>query len=116
MDMKQANLSFHYAERVKSNIFLASGALDGLERAREQEGGREVAVGVFSALRGEINIAKRFLPPREMDLIEEKIVEAEGQIMLQDYEKARLRLSEALSQVTTLCGRYIVVLMEGDLI
>ena len=118
MEIKQANLCFHFSERLKSGFFLLEGALDKLSGLKGEglEGGKEVVRGVFAALRGEVSFAKRYLPSAEMASVEARLTEAEGLIELHVYEEARLKLAEALSQVTTLSGRYMSQLLEQGLI
>jgi hypothetical protein len=118
MEIKQANLSFHFSERLKSNFFLLEGALDRLSglKGERLKGGREVLRGSFAALRREVNFAKQYLPSAEMASVETKLTEAEGLIELHVYEEARLKLAEALSQVTTLSGRYMSQLLEQGLV
>jgi len=59
MDKKQANLAFHHSEKLKSNLFLLSAAIDILTtlKAEKLEGGKEVTKGIINALRNELNMA-----------------------------------------------------------
>lgn len=118
MDKKQANLGFHHSERLKSNLFLVSGALDRLTmlEAERLEGGKEVAKGMFDALRNELNMARRYFAPAEINSIERELFEVGAEIKLHDYAKAREHLAKTFSHVTTLCDRYIRVLIGEDLI
>lgn len=118
MDRKQANLGFHHSERLKSNLFLVSAALDRLTmlKAEKLEGGKEVNKGVLDALRTELNMARRYIEPRQANAIERELFEVEAEIEIQDYAKARERLGQTFSYVTTLSNKYIKVLMDEDLI
>lgn len=117
MDKKQANLAFHHSERLKSNLFLVSGALDRLAtlEAERLEGGKEVS-RVFEALRTELNIARRYIEPKEINAIEGELFKAEGEIEIQDYAKAREHLARIFSQVTTVSNKYIGLLLDEGLI
>ena len=118
MDRKQANLCFHHSERLKSNLFLVSGALDRLAtlKAERLEGGKEVSKGVLDALRNELNMARRYFPPEEIDSIERELSGVEAEMELHDYTKAREHLGKTFSRVTTLSDRYIRILIDEDLI
>lgn len=116
--MRQENLGFHYAERLKSNFMLLARGLDRLSQLKGEElkGGKEVLKGVFDGLRIELNIARGFVPAEELGSAEMKVIEAEGNVELGDYEKARMNLAEGISQATTLAAKYIDVLKEKGLI
>jgi uncharacterized coiled-coil DUF342 family protein len=118
MDKKQANLAFHHSERLKSNLFLVSAALDRLAtlKAERFEGGKEVAKGVFEALRTELNMTSRYIEPAKTNAIERELLGVEAEIETQDYTKARERLAQTFSQVTTVSNEYVKVLMDEDLI
>ena len=118
MDKKQANLCFHHSERLKSNLFLVSGALDRLTtlKAERLEGGKEIIKGVLDVLRNELNMARRYFPPEAIDSIEGELSGVEAEMELHDYAKAREHLGKTFSHVTTLSDRYIRVLIDEDLI
>ena len=118
MDRKQANLAFHHSERLKSNLFLVSAALDRLAtlKAERLEGGKEVTKGVFEALRTELNMASRYIEPAKTNAIKGELLGVEAEIETQDYTKARERLAQTFSQVTTVSSKYIKLLTDEDLI
>lgn len=118
MDRKQANLAFHHSEKLKSNLFLISAALDRLAtlKAERLEGGQEVSKGVLDALRTELSMARRYIEPAETNMIEKELFGVEAEIKIHDYTKARKHLAQALSSVTTLSNKYIKLLMDEDLI
>ncbi len=118
MDRKQANLAFQHSERLKSNLFLVSGALDRLTtlEAERLEGGKEVSKGVLDALRAELNMARRYIEPAKMNAIERELSGVEAEIETHDYAKAREHLAQTFSHVTTLSNEYIKILMEEGLI
>lgn len=118
MDKKRANLGFHHSERLKSNLFLVSSALDRLTtlKAEGLEGGKEVIKGVFDALRNELNMARRYFAPEEINSIERELSGVEAEIELHDYPKAREHLGKTFSRVTTLSDRCIRVLIDENLV
>jgi len=118
MDKKQANLAFHHSERLKSNLFLVSAALDRLTmlKAERLEGGKEVIKGILAALRTELNMAGRYIGPAKTNAIEGELFGVEAEIETQDYTKARERLAQTFSLVTTVSNDNIKLLMDEDLI
>jgi hypothetical protein len=118
MDKKQANLAFHHSEKLKSNLFLVSAALDILTTLKTErlEGGKEVIKGVLGALRTELNMASRYIEPARIEAIERELSGVEAEIETQDYTKARERLAQTFSKVTTVSNKHIKLLMDEDLI
>jgi hypothetical protein len=118
MDKKQANLAFHHSERLKSNLFLVSAALDRLATLKGErvDGGKEVTKAVLQALRTELNMASRYIGPANINAIETELLAVEAEIESQDYTKARERLAQTFSRVTTVSNEHIQLLMDEDLI
>jgi len=116
--IKTVNRSFHYSERVKSNVLMAMKALDRIAKLKgiELEGGIEAMRGIFEGLGTELGIARSHLESKEFSLAVAKVMEAEGHTSLHEFEKAKASLSEALSHITTLSGRYLASLEEKNLI
>jgi hypothetical protein len=118
MDRKQTNLAFHHSEKLKSNLFLVSAAIDILTtlKAEKLEGGKEVTKGVINALRNELNMASRYIEPTKAKAIEDELVAVEAEIETQDYARAREHLAQTFSKVTTVSNKHIKILMDEGLI
>jgi hypothetical protein len=121
MNKKQANLSFHYSEKLKSNLFLISGLLERLENLKGErlEGGKEVAEGLLDAFKKELGIAEKFLPCDEVssiEKIEKEFVNLEEYIEFHYYSQAWESLGKVISYVTTISNKHIGILIEEDLI
>ena len=118
MDIKGANIGFHHSERLKSNFLLVAQALDSLSGLHSQEldGAKSVLMALFAGLLTEIRIAEGQIPSAELAQSELKVVEAEENVELGDYDKAREKLGEGLSQITTLSQGYIEPLLAADLL
>ena len=97
---------------------MVSAALDRLTtlKAEKLEGGNEVTRGVLDALRTELNMASRYIEPAKTNAIERELSGVEAEIENQDYTKARERLAQTFSKVTTASNKHIKLLMDEDLI
>lgn len=118
MNTRKAILTYMYAERIKSELIIASGllaTLDGLE-GNERLGAEKMMVSFLEALAGEIRIAQHV--ERSMNFIgaERKIMEAMGKIKRSERSEINLCISEALSLVTTCSSGAMKVLMSRQLI
>jgi len=118
MNTRKAILTYMYAERIKSELIIASSllaAMNGLE-GNERLGAEKMLVSFLEALAGEIRIAQHV--ERSMNFIgaERKIMEAMGKIKLQERFEINQCISEALSLVTTCSSGAMKVLMSQQLI
>lgn len=118
MNIKEANIGFHHSERLKSNFLLVAQTFDSLSGLRSQEldGAKNILKVLFTGLITEIRIAEGQTPSEELAQSELKVAEAAENVELGDYDKAREKLSEGLSQVTTLSQQYIELLLAADLL
>lgn len=118
MERREANLAFHHAERLKSNIFLLTAALSSIAglKGDQLEGAKEVTRGIFAALNTELRLAKGYLSVAEVEPIEQKLAEAQGNLELNEHQQALQSLAEAVSRVTTASARYCDELEREGLI
>jgi len=118
MDTRKAILTYMYAERIKSELIIASNLLIKMDHLEGNERlGAEKMMGSFlESLAGEIRIAQHV--ERSMNFIgaERKIMEAMGKITLQDKLEVNKCISEALSLITTCSAGAMQVLMSQQLI
>ncbi len=118
MNTRKAILTYMYAERIKSELIIASGLLatmDGLE-GDERVGAEKIMGSFLEALAGEIRIAQHV--ERSMNFIgaERKVIEALGKIRLHEKLEVNQCISEALSLITTCSAGAMKVLMSQQLI
>jgi hypothetical protein len=118
MNTRKAILTYQYAERIKSELIIASGLfskMDSLE-GDERLGAEKMMVSFLEALTGEIRIAQHV--ERSMNFIgaERKIMEAIGKIGINEKSGINQCISEALSLVTTCSSGAMKVLMSRQLI
>ncbi len=118
MDIREANVGFHHAERLKSNFLLVAQALDSLSglRGQELDGARGVLKALFAGLLTEIRIAEAQTASGELAHAELMVVQAEESLELGNHDEAGERLGEGLAQVTTLSQQYIEPLLAADLL
>jgi len=118
MNKKQANLAFHHSEKLKSNLFLLSAAIDILTalKAEKLEGGKQITKGIINALRNELNMANRYIESTEAKAIDDELSVIEAEIDTQSYARAREHLAQTFSKVTTISNMHIKTLMDEDLI
>lgn len=118
MNTRKAILTYQYAERIKSELIIASNLLttmDGLER-NERLGAEKMMLSFLEALTGELRIAQHVEKSMNFIGAEKKIMEAIGKIKLQKSSEINLCISEALSLVTTCSAGAMKVLMSRQLI
>jgi hypothetical protein len=103
MDLKTAVKSYQFAERTKSELIICSQlvtALAGFPDA-EKKGARRMLIMVLESVRAEVQFAFHGTEQSEfrkaIDLVSEAISLTESE----QYGAATLRLSEAISMVTT---------------
>ena len=118
MNTRKAIFIYMYAERIKSELIMASNLLatmDGLE-GDERLGAEKMIASFLEALTGEIRIAQHV--ERSMNFIgaERKITEAIGKIRLYERSGINQCISEALSLVTICSSGAMKILMSQQLI
>ena len=103
MDVKDAVISFQYAERIKSGLIIASELVDEVAAMdyEERKGARKLLIHFMNALLGEIRIAynaSKLNFFKEAGLIFEEVIE---NIRSEKYEEALRSISYAVSSATT---------------
>lgn len=118
MNTRKAILLYMYAERIKSELIIASNLLATMEalEGNERLGAEKMMVSFLEALTGEIRIGQHI--ERTMNFIgaERKILEAIGKIGLHERSEVNQCISEALSLITTCSAGAMKVLMNRQLI
>ncbi len=118
MNTRKAIFTYMYAERIKSELIIASGLLATMDSLKGDErlGAEKIMVSFFEGLSGETRIAQHF--ERSMNFIgaERKIMEAMGKIKHQKIAETNQCISEALSLITTCSAGAMKFLMSRQLI
>ena len=103
MDVRDAVISFQYAERIKSGLIIASKLVDEVAVMDDEErrGARKLLIHFLNALLGEIRIAYNASQLnffKEAGLILEEGIES---VRSEKYEEALRSISHAISSATT---------------
>lgn len=118
MNTRKAILTYMYAERIKSELIIASNLLStmGCLDDNGRMGAEKMMESFLEALAGEIRIAQHV--ERSMNFIgaERKIMEAIEKVKLHEISGINQCISEALSLITTCSAGAMKVLMSQRLI
>ena len=118
MDNRKAIIILQYAERIKSELIIASGlleniaALDGPERL----GAEKMMKAYLDAVAGEIRIAQHHEKSMNFIGAERKVLEATGKMEALGRNETHRCISEALSLITTSSQRAMEYLVAQKLL
>ena len=115
MGIKEDILAFHFSERAKSELIIASKLLYALRDFKDQafEGAKKLYLLFLDSVLTEVGFGFPFADLREA---EERIREAMGFVELGEFEKAGESFSSALSSITTRSELAMRSLMEKGLL
>ncbi len=115
---KKALVIFHYAEKIKSNLIIATNMLEFLETLSDAEivGGEKLMIAYFNALIREVNIAANASESQNFRKVGEKLEEAIERVRQHNYGSAIKPVSEAISLTTTDGSRAAEILKNKGLI
>ncbi|MDH5419344.1 MAG: hypothetical protein OEX06_03335, partial [Candidatus Bathyarchaeota archaeon] len=117
-DTRKAIICFQYVERIKSELIIAVKLLEKLNELNGDElaGAKKMMLSFLDALAGEITIAHGVLGLRNFEEARDKILDAAGKILSQDYLEATNNISKAISSVTTSGSRAMQMLKEKNIL
>jgi hypothetical protein len=101
--LRNAVVCFQYAERIKSELIIATKLLERLETLKdsELEGAKKLMLSFLGALESEVEIAGSVSGQKSFEQVGAKVWEATERIRTSEYEEAFRCLSEAISATTT---------------
>lgn len=101
--LRDAVVCFQYAERIKSELIIATKLLEQLETLKdsELEGAKKLMLSFLSAMESEIKMARSVSGEKNFEQVAAKAWEATERIRANEYEEAFRCLSEAISATTT---------------
>lgn len=117
-EVKRAFLAFHYAEKIKTNLIMASTLLEFLGGLADAEvtGAEKLLMAFLNALIVEVNIAANASQIEGFRDIALKLNEAIEQTRKHNYAAAERLISEAISKATTHGSGAAQTLKDKDLI
>ena len=118
METRTAILIFQFAERIKSELIIASVLLEKMItlEGKERDGGEKMMTSFLEALIGEIRIAQGVEKSTNFLGAERKMMQAVEMIKRREYSGINPCISKALSLITTSCHQAMNVLMDRHLI
>ena len=101
--LRDAIVCFQYAERIKSELIIATKLLEQLETLKdsELEGAKKLMLSFLGALESEIKMARSVSGQKNFEQVATKIWEATERTRVNEYEEAFRCISEAISATTT---------------
>jgi len=106
-DFKEVIICFHFVEKIKSELIIASSLLEKIKELRGDElaGAKKLMSSFLKALMGEIRIAHNILGLQKFKDASIQMEAAAGNVRLHEYSEAIKCISRAISFITT-SGQY----------
>jgi flagellin-specific chaperone FliS len=117
-EVKKALITFNYAEKIKTNLIMASSLLEVMGELKEAEaaGAERLLAAYFNALILEVNIAANASKIEGFRDIAQKLQEAVENLKKHNYAGIQRLVSEAISTATTHGSWAAQLLKEKSLI
>jgi len=114
--LRDAVVCFQYAERIKSELIIATKLLEQLETLKdsELEGAKKLMLSFFGALESEIKMARSVSGQKNFEQVAAKVLEATERTRANEYEEAFRCISEAISATTTSGQSALKLLKDND--
>ena len=115
---KEAILIFHLADRLKSELLIASSLLNTVLQLKEaeQEGGRKVLLEYFRALDREVALSQSMIKDPEMVRVQTVMTGLVGMVNAGPLHEVQNHLTWVISNMTTHAQRAMQFLMEKKLL
>jgi hypothetical protein len=115
---KEAILIFHLADRVKSELLIASSLLNIVLQLKgaEQEGGRKVLLAYFRALDREVALGQSMISDPEMVRVKTVMTGLVGMVNAGPLHEVQNHLTWVISNMTTHAQRAMQYLMDQKLL
>ncbi len=106
-ELRKAFISFQYAERLKSELILASKLVDEVEGMSDEDrlGAEKLLLSFLNALLGEVKIARNVTGVMLFEEVSARVEEAMEKVRLRRYDEALREVAQAISFATTCCQR-----------
>lgn len=115
---KEAILIFHLADRVKSELLIASSLLNTVLQLKEaeQEGGRKVLLEYFRALDREIALSQSMIKDPEMVRVQTVMTGLVGMVNAGPLHEVQNHLTWVISNMTTHAQRAMQFLIDKKML
>ncbi len=115
---REAILIFHLADRVKSELLIASSLLNAVLQLKdaEQEVGRRVLLEYFRALEREVALGQSIIKDPEMVRVQTVMTGLVGMVNAGPLHEVQSHLTWVISNMTTHAHRAMKYLMEQNLL
>jgi hypothetical protein len=115
---REAILLFHFADRLKSELLIASKLLTSLLqlKGQEQEGGKRLFLDYFRALEGEMSLGIALINDQDMIRVRTVLAGLTGMIDSNMFNEVQEHLTWIISTMTTYAQRAMEFLMKGKLL
>jgi hypothetical protein len=115
---KEAILVFHFADRLKSELIIASRLLNIVLQMKdgEQEAGRKVLLEYFRALDGEVALGQAMIDDPEMVRVKTVMTGLVGMVDAGPLHEVQNHLTWVISNMTTYAQRAMQFLLDQKLL
>jgi hypothetical protein len=115
---REAILLFHFADRLKSELLIASKLLTSLLqlKGQEQEGGKRLFLDYFRALEGEMGLGIALINDQDMIRVRTVLTGLTGMVDSNMFNEVQEHLTWIISTMTTYAQRAMEFLMKDKLL
>jgi len=115
---REAILLFHFADRLKSELLIASKLLTSLLqlKGQEQEGGKRLFLDYFRALEGEMGLGIALINDQDMVRVRTVLTGLTGMVDSNMFNEVQEHLTWIISTMTTYAQRAMEFLMKEKLL
>ncbi|MEA2035041.1 MAG: hypothetical protein U9N40_06085 [Euryarchaeota archaeon] len=103
MNSKEAVERYHFAERSKSELIIASNMVTMVSdfKGSEKTGAKKMLLSLIESFRSELDIAHRMTSVADFQIASDHLGGAVSLIETEEFEKALLKISKAMSAAIT---------------
>jgi hypothetical protein len=115
---REAILLFHFADRLKSELLIASQLLTALLqlKGQEQEGGKRLFLGYFRALEREMGLGVALIDDQDMIRVRTVFTGLSGMVDSNMFTEVQNHLTWVISTMTTYAQRAMEFLLKKGLL
>ncbi|MGQ9689561.1 MAG: hypothetical protein ACUVXF_12375 [Desulfobaccales bacterium] len=117
-NVREAILMFHFADRMKSELLIASQLFAALQdlRGQEQEGGKRLFLQYFEALQREMGLGAAFIHEQDLIRLRTVLTGLAGMVDSKMFAEVQNHLTWVISTMTTYAQRAMEILQQKGLL